>query len=116
VKIDLPAHQALRSGMFGRARLMGASRQSLTIADSAIVRRGQLTSVFVVGTDNRARLRLVQVAKTSGSRAEIAAGLDAGEQVVVDPPATLVDGAPVRVASRSASSLPAGAALEEVRR
>jgi RND family efflux transporter MFP subunit len=103
VKLDLPANPALRSGMFGRARFGGGSRQALTVPASAIVRRGQLTSVFVVDKDNRARLRLVQVANASGSRAEIAAGLDPGEQVVVLPGATLVDGAPVRPSIRSAS-------------
>jgi RND family efflux transporter MFP subunit len=111
VKVDLPANGDLRSGMFGRARFGGGTRQTLTVPASAIVRRGQLTSVFVVGQDNRARLRLVQVANTSAGRADIAAGLDAGEQVVVQPSATLVDGAPVRPAARSASgavSAPAG--------
>jgi hypothetical protein len=72
--------------------------------------------VFVVGKDNRARLRLVQVANASGARAEIAAGLDAGELVIVGPSTTLVDGAPVRPAARSASSGAGGPAVGEVRR
>ncbi len=73
VKIDLPANASLRSGMYGRARLGGAaaSRQTLTVPASAVVRRGQLTSVFVVGEDNRARLRLVQLARVSGARVEV---------------------------------------------
>jgi RND family efflux transporter MFP subunit len=116
VKVDLPANTDLRSGMFGRARFGGGTRQVLTVPASAIVRLGQLTSVFVVGQDNRVRLRLVQVAKTSGARAEIAAGLDAGEQVVVQPSATLVDGAPVRPAARSASGAVSASAVGEVRR
>jgi RND family efflux transporter MFP subunit len=104
VKIDLPANATFRSGMFGRARFGGGSRQVLTVPSSAIVRRGQLTSVFVVDKDNRARLRLVQVANSSGPRAEVAAGLDSGEPVVVQPSPTLVDGAPVRPAGRSAAA------------
>jgi RND family efflux transporter MFP subunit len=102
VKIDLPDDAGLRSGMFGRARLGSGSRRALTVPSSALVRHGQLTSVFVVGKDNRARMRLVQVARTSGPRAEIAAGLDSGEQVVVQPAPTLVDGAPVRPVARGA--------------
>jgi RND family efflux transporter MFP subunit len=116
VKIDLPANGDLRSGMFGRARFGGGTRQALMVPASAIVRGGQLTSVFVVGKDNRARLRLVQVANTSDARAEIAAGLDSGEQVVVQPSATLVDGAPVRPVARSASSAVSTPANGEVRR
>lgn len=116
VKVDLPTNGDLRSGMFGRARFGGGTRQALTVPASAVVHRGQLTSVFVVGHDNRARLRLVQVASTVGARAEIAAGLDAGEQVVVQPSATLVDGAPVRPAARSASSAVGASAVGEARR
>ena len=103
VKIELPADAALRSGMFGRARLGGRDRQALVVPASSIIRRGQLTSVFVVDKDNRARLRRVQLANTAGERAEVAAGLDAGERVVVQPGATLVDGAPVRPSNRSAA-------------
>jgi RND family efflux transporter MFP subunit len=116
VKIDLPANADLRSGMFGRARIGAGSRQVLTVPATAIVRRGQLTSVFVVDKDNRARLRLVQVAQASGARAEIAAGLDSGEQVVVQPSPTLVDGAPVRPSVRGAQVLPGGPAGAEARR
>jgi len=116
VKIDLPANGDLRSGMFGRARFGGGSREALTVPSSAIVRRGQLTAVFVVGKDNHARLRLVQVANASGARAEIVAGLDAGEQVIVEPSSTLVDGAPVRPAVHAASIAVGGSVVGEVRR
>jgi hypothetical protein len=68
----------------------------LTVAASAIVRRGQLTSVFVAGGDNRARLRLVTTGIAVDDRVEITAGLDAGETVVLAPPPALVDGSPVR--------------------
>jgi RND family efflux transporter MFP subunit len=116
VKIDLPAGADLRSGMYGRARFAGGRRQALTVPASAVVRRGQLTSVFVVGKDNRARLRLVQVGNDAGGRTEIAAGLDAGEQVIVQPSAGLVDGAPVRAAGRSAANATTAPAAGEVRR
>lgn len=115
VKVELPANAELRSGMFGRAQFGGASRQALTVPASAIVRRGQLTSVFVVDKDNRARLRLVQVAGTAGERAEIAAGLDTGEQVILQPSAALVDGSPVRASSKSAAASLSGAVQEVVR-
>lgn len=117
VKIDLPQAAELRSGMFGRVRFPGTPRQALVVPAGAVVRRGQLTSVFVVGKDNRARLRLVQVTGTlgSGDRAEIAAGLDPGEAVVSKPPATLVDGTPVRTAARSARNAEANG-TGEVRR
>jgi hypothetical protein len=94
VKIALPDSGALRSGMFGRARFAGESRPALHIPDEALVRRGQVTSVFVV-EDGVARLRLVSVRGT-----EVLAGLTAGETVVLSPPATLADGQAVTEGSR----------------
>ncbi|MBK5296775.1 MAG: efflux RND transporter periplasmic adaptor subunit [Vicinamibacteria bacterium] len=86
VKIALPDTADLRSGMFGRARFTGASRRALAVPAGAIVRRGQVTSVFVVDK-GVARLRLVNVTDT-----EVLAGLSEGETVVVDPAAGVVDG------------------------
>jgi RND family efflux transporter MFP subunit len=100
VKIDLPESATLRSGMFGRARFAGAANRSLTVPASAVVRRGQIASVFVVGADNRAALRMVQVGAASETGAEVVAGLDAGERVVVNAPPALVDGTPVREVRR----------------
>ena len=91
VKITLPPSPGRRSGEFGRARFSAAPRRALTIPASAIVRRGQLTSVFVV-EDGRARLRLVNLNDT-----EVLAGLRESELVVVSPPAALVDGRRVTV-------------------
>ena len=86
VKIALPDTAGLRSGMFGRAGFRGSTRQALTVPSDAIVRRGQVTSVFVV-SGGVARLRLVRVRDT-----EVLAGLAAGETVVVAPPPGLADG------------------------
>ncbi len=115
VKLDLPQHAELRSGMYGRARFAGSIQQALLVRSSAVVHRGQLTSVFVVGSDNRARLRLVQVGPPVDGRVSVAAGLEPGESVVVEPPFSLVDGSPVRVAARSASAGGTPTAAGEVR-
>jgi RND family efflux transporter MFP subunit len=91
VKIVLPDADGLRSGEFGRARFSGPSRPALTIPLSAVVRRGQLTSVFVV-EEGRARVRLVSL-----SESEVLAGLTESEVVILAPPAVLTDGRRVRV-------------------
>jgi RND family efflux transporter MFP subunit len=104
VKVDLPAGTALRSGMYGRAVFRGAARKGLAVPEAAIVRQGQLTSVFVVGSDNHARLRLVNASGPFAGSVEIRAGLASGERVVVGPPPSLVDGSPVVVGPGAAGS------------
>ena len=94
VKIALPDTGSLRSGEFGKARFGGTPRRALTVPPSAIVHRGQVTSVFVV--DNGvARVRLVNI-----SGGEVLAGLAESEVVIVSPPAGLSDGRRVSVGGR----------------
>jgi multidrug efflux pump subunit AcrA (membrane-fusion protein) len=97
VKIDLPSGTPLRSGMYARAIFRGAARHGLAVPEAAIVRRGQLSSVFVVDADNHARLRLVNASEPADGRVEIRAGVRAGERVVLSPPPALADGSPVVV-------------------
>jgi hypothetical protein len=83
----------MRSGLFGRARFVGPARQTLTVPASAVVRRGQLTFVFTVDSENRARLRAVSPGITDGDRLEVLAGLRANDIVITNPPPSLTDGA-----------------------
>jgi len=94
VKIALPDVPGLRSGEFGKARFAGTPRRALTVPLPAIVRHGQLTSVFVVD-GGIARVRLVDV-----SESEVLAGLTESEAVIVAPPAGLTDGRRVSLGGR----------------
>ena len=94
VKIELPDAPGLRSGEFGKARFGGTPRRALTIPSSAIVRRGQLTSVFVVDK-GVASVRLVNL-----SESEVLAGLTESEVVILSPPAGVTDGRRVSVGGR----------------
>ncbi len=104
VKVNLPAAEGLRSGLFGRVRVLGPSRTVLAAPRSAIVRRGQLSFAFVVDGEGSARLRMVSVGEESGGEIEVLAGLHEGDQVVLDPPASLEDGRPVRGAARATAA------------
>jgi hypothetical protein len=66
----------------------------LTVPSSAIVRRGQVTSVFVVD-HGVARVRLVSL-----SESEVLAGLTESEVVILSPPAGITDGRRVNVGGR----------------
>jgi RND family efflux transporter MFP subunit len=96
VKIDVPPSTGCRSGAFGRARFTLASRSALTAPSSSIVRRGQMTFVFAVDREGLARLRPVSAGPGGGERVEILAGVQEGEELVLDPPASLADGVRVK--------------------
>ena len=66
----------------------------MTIPPAALVRRGQLTSVFVADK-GVARVRLVTL-----SESEVLAGLNESEVVILSPPASVTDGRRVSVGGR----------------
>jgi len=45
--------------------------------------------------DGRARLLIVEVGQRNNEEVQILSGLEAGQAIVLHPPDTLVDGAPV---------------------
>ncbi len=96
VKVDLPPTPGLKSGMFGRFQLDKGTSQTLTVPASALVQRGEMTSVFVVGADGIARLRWVKLGRRFEEQAEILSGVDVGERVLLEG-ARGVDGAAVQV-------------------
>lgn len=91
VKLDLPPHESLRAGQFGRAFLPRGSRTALLVPSTAVISRGQMDYLFVAA-DNTAQLRIVSTGTNREGQTEILAGLDGGESVVSAPPATLRDG------------------------
>ena len=96
VKIDLPARQLLRSGLYGVARFASGQRQAILIPRKSVTYRGQLAGVFVVDDAGVARLRLIQTGKTYGEKVEALSGLNDGERVVVDGGADVKDGARIQ--------------------
>lgn len=90
-KITVPAGVAVRSGQFARIQIPGPEATTLLAPAAAVSRFGQLERIFVA-SNGRAQLRLVKTGAIRGERIEILAGVDDGEQVVVNPPAGLRDG------------------------
>lgn len=92
-KVSL-GQKGLKSGMFGRATInLGTSANGLLIPAQAVVERGSLTSVWVVGKDGLAGMRLVKTGKKVGDRVEILSGLTDGERLVSGGVEKVVDGA-----------------------
>jgi multidrug efflux pump subunit AcrA (membrane-fusion protein) len=96
VKIDLPARQGLRSGLYGAARFVSGLKQAILIPRKAVVQRGQLAGVFVVDDAGIARLRLIKTGKSYGESVEALSGLSDGERIVVDGVANVSDGSRIQ--------------------
>jgi multidrug efflux system membrane fusion protein len=94
VKLDLPLHEPLRAGQFGRAFIPRGHRAALLVPSNALISRGQMDYVFTVA-QNVARLRIVSIGATREDSTEILAGLDGGETIVLSPSANLRDGQPL---------------------
>jgi len=93
VRLDLPESPHLRTGLFGRAWLPVGTRQAIQVARGAVVERGQLQGVYVVGQDNIARFRLVRTGQARLGAVEILSGLTGGETVVLAGVEKVTDGA-----------------------
>lgn len=92
VKIT-PAEGQWRSGEYVQVRLPLNVKERLTVPQEAIVRRGQLTGVYVVGTDNVISYRLIRTGNTEGNKTEVVAGLIGQERIVIGGAERAVDGA-----------------------
>jgi RND family efflux transporter MFP subunit len=95
VRINLPI-PGLRTGMSGRIHLPGEERDAITVPATAIRSNGQLQTVFIANA-NRARAVMVTVGDARDGRVEILSGLDAKDLLILTPPTTLTDGAPIEV-------------------
>lgn len=94
-KVKLVLHNEdgrLRSGMFARVYFKTGSVETIAVPDSAVIRRGQLTGLFVLDGENSSRLRWVRLGRTSGTSVEVLSGLAPGERVVAGGLRQLRDG------------------------
>ena len=96
VRVTLPAAMGLRSGLFGRAVFSLGMANLLTIPEQAVLREGQLASVFM-HQDGHARRRLVTLGRQFDGALEVLSGLNEGEEVILSGLSDLVDGAPVEI-------------------
>jgi len=98
LRADLPADVVgVSPGMFARLWLAVPNAQSavgsdapaaaLSVLASAIVRRAEMTGLYVLDPNGKPVLRQVRLGRADGERVEILSGLMVGEQVVSDPQA-----------------------------
>ena len=104
VKIDLgKTDNTVLSGMFVNVQFPVANKvttsksELLLVPESALVKQGQLTGIYTIGTGNVAILRWLRTGKNYGNQVEVLSGLSANEQYIVSADGKLYNGASVSV-------------------
>ncbi|WP_090043616.1 efflux RND transporter periplasmic adaptor subunit [Limnohabitans sp. 2KL-27] len=96
LRLALPVgKEGLVPGMFVRVWVPGSQASDAAMNSAkdgrvflpltAIVRRAEMTGVYVMDAQGKPRLRQVRLGRTTGQTVELLSGVSAGEQVVTEP-------------------------------
>jgi RND family efflux transporter MFP subunit len=97
LQVENPAHE-LFPGAYVEVHLdLAAPAPTLRLPANAVMFRAQGLLVAAVGSDHHVRLKNIAEGRDFGSSIEVLSGIDAGDDIVVNPPDSLTDGALVRV-------------------
>lgn len=93
LRADLPSKvTGLAPGMFARLwlPLQGSAGTAKTMVPTqAVVRRAEMTGLYVLDAKGQPLLRQVRLGRTEGQQVEVLTGLAAGERVVTEPQAAI---------------------------
>ncbi len=78
--------------MFARVKVPVAMREAVMVPEKAIIRRGQLTGVWVVNSNQVAHLRWVRLGHPLGDAMEVLSGLSGNETLVLHAEMPLTEG------------------------
>ena len=91
LRADLPAGLVgVSPGMFARLWLplaAAAGPAAVSVPLACIVRRAEMTGLYVLDAAGRPLLRQVRLGRAEGGKVEVLSGLSAGERVLTDPQA-----------------------------
>lgn len=88
VRVELPAGTAgLYPGMTVKVAFAVGKAKRLLVPVSALLQRGEMSGLYVVGADRSVLLRQVRLGHRYGDDVEVLAGLAAGERIAADPAA-----------------------------
>ena len=87
VRVNLPPGlKEVVPGMFARVHFVIGRATKMTVPQRAVVRRGEVAAVYVQAAQGGLSLRQLRLGEVlTGGEVEVLAGLNAGEQVVLDP-------------------------------
>jgi RND family efflux transporter MFP subunit len=87
VRVELPNDvEGIYPGIFARAHCVTGAAPRLMVPRAAVLRRSELTAVYVVDASGHPSLRQVRLGTAADQRAvEVLAGVKPGERVALDP-------------------------------
>ena len=104
VKINLDkTDSSVLSGMFVNVQfpvsntIQTTKTEMVLVPETALVKQGQLTGIYTIGTGNVAILRWLRIGKTFDNQVEVLSGLSVNEQYIVSAEGKLYNGALVSV-------------------
>ena len=95
IKIDVKG-DGLKSGLYAQVKIPTNKKETIVVAKTAIVTKGQLTGVYVVDGKGLIVYRIVRIGKTYDNQIEILSGINVGEKVIVGGLEKVVDGGVVK--------------------
>jgi multidrug efflux pump subunit AcrA (membrane-fusion protein) len=98
VKVNFKATDGIHTGMYARVRIPSEEANMLLLPSSALAYQGQLTGVYVVDGEKKARYRIVRTGRSFDKTIEILSGLKTGEIYLPDPPPNITNGIGVEAA------------------
>jgi len=92
VRVDLPeSAQGVAPGLFARLWLasQSAAGSHIYVPSSVIVRRAEMTGLYVIDSNKHPVLRQVRLGNSQNDMIEVLAGVNVGERVALDPAAAM---------------------------
>ena len=101
LQIENPRHE-LFPGAYGEVHFnLAAAASTLRLPANALLFRAEGLLVAAVGGDYRVHLKPIIEGRDFGSSIEVVHGIDAADDIVVNPPDSIADGELVRVVAKS---------------
>ncbi|PWD98390.1 efflux RND transporter periplasmic adaptor subunit [Marinilabilia rubra] len=88
---------AVKSGMFANVKLHHGTEQVIEVPSDLIVKRGQLTGIWMVSPQDKALMRWIRPGRELNGKTEILSGVKSGERYITEHDARLYDGILVEV-------------------
>lgn len=115
LQIDNPGGELLPGAYAEVEFKIPGNAATVRVPVNALVFRSQGMQVAVVGADRHVHLRTIAAGRDFGRSVEVLSGVGADEDIILNPPDSIVDGAEVRIASPAPSpargkDVPAGKA------